>query len=246
MEPKRSKYDTNPLDPGVGERASNSFESTRPGPPTEEVRGGPTFEVGSHRGEIEGGSYELEAPTQLIDDKVTAYPSIFVPPKTREYAPYDPPRVSYEKIYQPPPVPPPNVYQPPGMPVYDQRSHKVAGLGIPEKWAVTLPYLPFYLAIVISVIELLLVPRTESRTRFHASQALTLQIGITAISTILGLGSLFTDRWTGSGLFNAASGIFLIIAMFRVYKGKTLVIPPLDDWRKWLDEKLKPRKKAGL
>jgi uncharacterized membrane protein len=244
MEPKRSKYDTNPLDPGVGERASNSFESTRPGPPTEEVRGGPTFEVGSHQGEVE--SYQSEAPTRMIDDQVTSYPSIFVPPKTREYATYDPPRVSYEKIYQPPPVPPPSVYQSPSIPVYQQRTTKVSGLGIPEKWAVTLPYLPFYLAIVISVIELLLVPRSESRTRFHASQALTLQIGITAISTILSLGSLFTDRWTGAGLFNIASVVFLIIAMVRVYKGKTLAIPPLDDWRKWLDEKIKPRKKAGL
>jgi uncharacterized membrane protein len=242
MEPKRSKYDTNPLDPGVGERASNSFESTRPGPPTEEVRGGPTFEVGSRQGEIESGGYEFEAPTRRIDDKVTAYPSVFVP-KSREQASYDPPRVSYEKVYQPPPVPPPSVYQPPAViPVNPPRSTKVAGLGIPEKWAVTLPYLPFYLAIVIAVVELFLVPRSESRTRFHASQALTLQIGITVISMLLGLGSLITDRWTGASLFNFASFIFLIIAMVRVYKGKTMVIPPLDDWRKWLDEKIKPRK----
>ncbi len=242
MEPKRTKYDTNPLDPSVSERASSSFESTRP---TAEVRSGETSDVGPNQSETQA-YYELDAPTRLIEDKITSYPSVFVPPKTQEYANYEPPRVSFESVYQPPPVPPPSVYQPPLVPLYQERSRKVAGLGIPEKWAVLLPYLPFYLAIVIAIIELLLVPRTESRTRFHASQALTLQIGITAISTILGLGSLFTERWTGSGLFNLASFIFLIIAMVRVFKGKTFVIPPLDDWRKWFDEKIKPRKKAGL
>lgn len=245
MEPKRSKYDTNPLDADVSERARSSFESTRPGPLTEEVRGGETTSVGSNQSEPMA-SYELDAPTRLIEDKITSYPSIFVPPKAQEYASYEPPRVSFESVYQPPPVPPPSIYRPPAVPAYSERSHKVTGLGIPEKWAVLLPYLPFYLAIIIAIIELLLVPRTESRTRFHASQALTLQIGITAISTMLGLGSLFTERWTGSGLFNLASFIFLIIAMIRVFKGKTFVIPPLDDWRKWLDEKIKPRHKAGV
>lgn len=245
MEPKRSKYDTNPLDPGVSESARNSFESTRPGPPTEEVRGGETTSVGPPPSEM-APNYELDAPTRLIEDKITSYPSIFVPPKTPEYVNYEPPRVSFASVYQPPPVPPPGVYRPPAVPAYSERSRKVAGLGIPEKWAVVLPYLPFYLAIIIAIIELLLVPRTESRTRFHASQALTLQIGITAISTILGVGSLFTERWTGSGLFNLASFIFLIIAMVRVFKGKPFAIPPLDDWRKWFDEKIKPRQKAGL
>jgi hypothetical protein len=59
---------------------------------------------------------------------------------------------------------------------------------------------------------------------------------------LLSLGSLFTERWTGAGLFNFASFVFLIISMIRVWKGKPLSIPPLDEPRKWLDEKVKPRK----
>jgi uncharacterized membrane protein len=244
MEPKRSKYDTNPLDPGVGERASNSFESTRPGPPTEEVRGGATREVGgANQSGTAASDYQFDAPTQLIQDKVTSYPSVFVPPKTVAPATYEPPRASFESVYQPPPVPPPGVYQSQGVLAYQSSSHKVAGLGIPEKWAVMLPYMPFsYLGIVISVIVLFLTPRTESRVRFHASQALALQVGISAISMLLSLGSLFTERWTGAGLFNFASFVFLIISMIRVWKGKPLSIPPLDEPRKWLDEKVKPRK----
>ncbi len=46
MEPKRSKYDTNPLDGKVADRAADSFASARRGPPTEEVAGGPTRDIG--------------------------------------------------------------------------------------------------------------------------------------------------------------------------------------------------------
>src|SRR5712691_1228861 len=149
MEPKRSKYDTNPLDGNVANRAEQSFESTRPGPPTEEVRGGPTRDIGRTDNEAARAHPESEAPTRRIDDRVTSYPSVFVPPKPRESATYQPPRISATEIYQPPPVPPPGVYQPPPAPARRAPgSNTVRGLGIPERWAVMLPYLPFYLAIV--------------------------------------------------------------------------------------------------
>ncbi|PYS54490.1 MAG: hypothetical protein DMF76_26940, partial [Acidobacteria bacterium] len=167
----------------------------------------------------------------------------FVPPTSRQSATYQPPRVPVSNIYQPPPAPPPSVYQPPPAPVsYRAGSNTVSGLGIPEKWAAILPYLPFYLAIVVAIVELLLVPRTETRVRFHAAQALALQIGITAVSTLLTVGGVLSGRWTGTGLFSAATGVFLIISMIRVWKGKPHHIPLLDEPRKWLDEKIKPRK----
>jgi uncharacterized membrane protein len=243
MEPKRSKYDTNPLDKGVSERAGQSFEPARPKQPTEEVRSGPTNDIGRARNNETVHAYsESEAPTRRIDNP-TSYPSIFVPPKPRPTPLYQAPPMPAANIYQPPPVPPPGVYQPPPMPVtYKQVSDKVAGLGIPEKWAVMLPYLPFWLAIVAAVVELLLAPRTETRVRFHAAQGLALQIGITAISTLLTFAGAFSGRWTGASLFSGASGIFLIILMIRVWKGKPVSIPPLDEPRKWLEEKIKPRK----
>jgi len=246
MEPKRSKYDTNPLDEHVADRANESLGSTRPGPPTEEVRGGPTRAIGPTENDAARWNPEAEAPTRRIDDEVTSYPSIFVPPKPREPQFYEPPKVHaahVASIYQPPPVPPPSVYQPPPVPIaFKPGSNTVSGLGIPERWAVIFPYLPFYLAILAAIIELVLVPRTETRVRFHAAQALALQIGITAISMLLTFAGLLSGRFTGAGLFNTASFVFLIIAMIRVWKGKSLVIPPLDEPRKWLDEKIKPRK----
>jgi uncharacterized membrane protein len=239
MQPKRTKYDTNPLDEKVADRARESFpsqgdaETIRLGGETTRIEGPETTRARS----------ESEAPTQLIQDQVTSYPSVFVPPKQERPRMYKSPQLDAATIYQPPPIQPPNIYQPPPMPVtYKQGTNTVAGLGIPEKWAAALPYLPFWLAIVVSIAELLLVPRTETRTRFHASQALALQIGVTAISMLLTFAGFMSGRFTGAGLFNVATFAFFVIAMVRVFKGKSLVVQILDEPRKWLDEKIKPRK----
>jgi len=244
MEPKRSKYDTNPLDDDFADRASDAFGPSQPAS-TREVQSGPTHPMGaSERDSVQAYS-ESEAPTRHIGggDKVTSYPSVFVPPKPKPAATYAPPRIPVAEIYQPPPAPPPSVYQSPGLNAFQQSGrHTVSGFGIQERWAVLLPYLPFWLAIVAAVIELLIVPRTESRVRFHASQGLVLQLGVTAISMLLTFAGFATGRFTGASLFNTATFIFFVIAMIRVFKGKPLVIPPLDEPRKWLDEKIKPRK----
>src|SRR5712692_7000618 len=112
MEPKRSKYDTNPLDGKVADRAEESMGSTRPGPPTQEVAGGPTRDIGRTANEEVRLNPEREAPTRRIDDG-TSYPSVFVPPPPRQSTTYAPPRAPAVNIYQPPPVPPPNLYRPP-------------------------------------------------------------------------------------------------------------------------------------
>jgi uncharacterized membrane protein len=144
-------------------------------------------------------------------------------------------------IYQPPPGPSPGIYQRPPLPV-NLQSHTVAGLGVAERWANLAPYFPGHIGAVAAVIELLLVPRSEGRTRFHAAQGLALQIAILAVSIALGILTTITDNSLGSGLFSAASTVFLIISMIRVYKGKAHHIAPLDDATRWLDEKIKPRK----
>ncbi len=245
MEPKHSKYDTNPLDQKAADRAEQSFDSSRPGPPTGEVRGGATREVG-RRNESEAvrGYAESEAPTRRIDDNLaSSYPSVFIKPPPKPTATYQPPRVPVSNIYQPPPVPPPSIYQPPPVPV-GQRPfpHTVAGLGIPEKWANLLPYIPFRIGAIAAVIELLMVPRTETRTRFHAAQGLALQAAILILTVAFSVLTFVTGSSFGSGIFRVASTVFLITSMIRAFQGKTHHIAVLDDATRWLDEKIKPRK----
>jgi uncharacterized membrane protein len=133
------------------------------------------------------------------------------------------------------------VYQPPPLPVA-QRPHSVAGLGISEKWANLFPYIPGHIGAIAAVIELLLVPRTEARARFHAAQGLALQIAILIITGAFQFLTLLTGSSIGSGLFRTASTVFLVVSMIRVFQGKPHHIAPLDDATRWLDEKIKPRK----
>jgi uncharacterized membrane protein len=242
MQPKRSKYDTNPLDGNVAERADKDWgrdTGSAIDPPTQAVSGAATREIGRTSNEAARSNPETEAPTRRIDD---SYPSVFAYGKPRA-ATYQAPRVPDANIYQPPPVPPPQLYQPAPAPVGAKPgSRKVAGLGIPEKWALIIPYVPFFLAMIGALVELLFVPRTESRVRFHAAQGLVLQIGITAISTLLGFADLFSSRFTGAGLFSAATFVFLIISMVRVWKGKPHHLALLDPLTKWVEEKINPRK----
>jgi uncharacterized membrane protein len=245
MEPKRSKYDTNPLDERIADRANESLGSTRPGPPTEEVRGGPTRDIGRTENDAARWNPEAEAPTRRIDDEVTSYPSIFVPPKPRQPQFYEPPKVQaahVANIYQPPPVPPPSVYQPPPVPIaFKPGSNTVAGLNIPERWAKLLPYIPGYIGAIAAVVELLLVPRKEVNTRFHAAQGLALQMTILVISGAFTFLTLISGSGFGAGVFRFAAFVFLIVSMIRAFKGKPHHIAPLDAPRKWLEEKIKPK-----
>jgi len=239
MEPKRSKYDTNPLDGSVADRAGQSFE-TPSGSATEDVAGGPTRNIGSGNTDAVRGYSESEAPTRRIDD--SSYPSVFVKPPPRQAATYEPPRVPFASIYQPPPAPPPGMYQAPALQVAQRMPHKVEGMGISEKWANLLPYIPGHIGAIAAVIELLLVPRSEVRARFHAAQGLALQIALLIGAGAFQFLTLITGSNFGSGLFRFASTVFLIVSMVRVFKGKAHHIAPLDDATRWLDEKIKPRK----
>lgn len=236
MEPKRTKYDTNPLDDKVADRAEQSLSS----PQTEGIKGGETQAIGPNTAE----AARSEAPTRRIDEKgVTSYPSIFIPAPQQQPGVYLPPQIPLANIYQPPPYSPPNIYQPPPRPVsLPPRSHSVAGLGIPEKWANVLPYIPGHVGAVAAVIELLLVPRSESRTRFHAAQGLALQLAILVLTGLFSFISLITGNKAGSVLFGTASTILLIISIVRVLKGRSHHIAPLDEPARWLDDKVKPRK----
>src|SRR5260221_10460059 len=170
MEPKRTKYDTNPLDGKVADQADKSFAS-RPGAPTEEVRGGPTRDIGRRENEAARSNPESEAPTRRIDgDKVTSYPSVFIPPKARSSTVYQPPPAPQMNIYQPPPLAPANVYQPPPAPVsFNHGSHPVRGLGISEKWANLLPYIPGHIGAVAAVGEIILLPPPQIPIRFYST-----------------------------------------------------------------------------
>jgi uncharacterized membrane protein len=196
--------------------------------PTQQI-GGATREVEDSPNEEARRNVYSEAPTRRYDNPPleAPYPSIFVPPT---YAP--PAQQQYQEPRQ-------FAYQPPQSTPSTCRS--VAGLGIPERWALLLVYFP-YIGLVASIIELLLAPRQEIRVRFHAAQALALHIAILMISTVLGAIAAISDGGGfGSGLFRTAATIFLIISMIRVWRGEPHRIAPLEEPGKWFNQHIEPR-----
>ena len=228
METKRTKYDTNPLDPDVARDTEKVWGQAEDAPATGAVKGA-TTPVGPAIADSGRSNVYSEAPTRTFETPPSgdsSYPSVFVPGS------YAPPA----KVYQPPPVP----YQP-NIPL-NPASRNVAGLGLPEKWAVMLPYVPLYVGIVASIIELILVPRSEVRVRGHAAQGLALHIAIIAIEMLFGAVALITGSSAGGSVFKLAAFIFLIISMIRVAQGATHRITPLSETADWLNKHIDPRK----
>ncbi len=104
-----------------------------------------------------------------------------------------------------------------------------------------LPYAPFYIGLIVSLLELFLVPRKEVKVRFHASQAIALHIAILIVHTLFGVISTITDSSLGGTLFKLAAFVFLIISMIRVGKGEPHRIAPLAEPAQWFNEHIEPR-----
>src|SRR6266550_5308682 len=92
MEPKKNKYDTNPLDPSVAKKTEEVWGDGGDRSDTQQVKGA-TGQVGPADDSPRSNIYS-EAPTRHFDDPPTdtPYPSVFIPPK------YAPP-----SVYQAPP-----------------------------------------------------------------------------------------------------------------------------------------------
>lgn len=239
MPDKRSKYDTDPLDPDfVGRAGFGRADETDPLPPASVT----------------------EEQTRRFDEQTAdSYPSVFVPPA------YQPPRAPQAPPYGQPPqpfttfgagphhqppattVPPPAGPSTPYQPAYQQAgappsSRPVPRLGIPENIANVLPYLPFYIGLVAAIIELAATPRVEARTRFHASQGLALQLAIVAGSVLFQVVRALTGTGAGGKLFGLAAFIFLVVSAVRVWQGKPHHLAPLEEPARWLDGKIAPMK----
>jgi uncharacterized membrane protein len=106
-----------------------------------------------------------------------------------------------------------------------------------------LPYAPFYIGVVASLVELFLVPRREVKARFHAAQGLALHIAMLVVQTLFGVVGAITDSSIGGSLFKLAATVFLIISMARVWKGEPHRISPIAEPTQWLNERIEPRNK---
>ena len=232
MPEKRSKYDTDPLDPDFVRR-------------TEEVMGR-TGGVGQPEETVPlRRDPAAEEPTRRFDDQMTdSYPSVFVPPT------YQPPTRQPFNSHGAGPQQPPGPFAPPPpgpsspYPLNARPSSRpVTRLGLPENVANVLAYFPFYIGLLASIAELVVVPRNETRTRFHAAQGLALHLAIVAGSVLFKVVGAITGSGLGGLLFSLAAFAFLVVSAIRVWQGKPHHVAPLDDATRWLNERVSPMQK---
>ena len=123
------------------------------------------------------------------------------------------------------------------------KTRKVASVGLPENILTTLPYLPFYIGFIAGIVELFIVPKSETKVRFHAAQGLAAHLGILLITTALGIvGNITGIAEVGNLIFGMATFVMLIVWSIKAYQGKPVHIESVDDLTNWLDEKIKPQK----
>lgn len=235
MVEKRSKYDTDPLDPDFLRRTDemNGNAAT-----SDVARERPTERMPSHAG-TEDATRRLEEPIS------TSYPSVFVPPV------YQPPPPGYSTFGSTtPPAQQATAHtsspQQPVMPPFaapmQPTARTLPGLGLPENIVMVLPYAPFYIGLVAGLVALFLVPRSEYRTRFHAAQGLALQGVILAITLLFNIIGFIPGSGFGGLLFKIAALVFLIVSMIRVWKGEAHRIAALDELTRWINQQIEPRK----
>jgi uncharacterized membrane protein len=181
-----------------------------------------------------------EAQEAQTEYKLTTETKNFTPPvmtdeQTRKFE-----EDQFHAAYNSPNYQPPAVYQANRFVEKQPINRKVDKVGMPENIMVALPYLPWGIGLVAGFIELLIVPSSEPKVRFHAAQGLALNLGILLISFVLGVIVRFSD-WAdfGSGLFGVAMTILSIYWAYKAYKGEPVHIEAVDDLTNWLEEKIK-------
>ncbi|HMO81199.1 MAG TPA: hypothetical protein PKD24_10445 [Pyrinomonadaceae bacterium] len=136
------------------------------------------------------------------------------------------------------------VYQPPVHTEYGRASdRKETRTGIPEKWLIGLPYLPFTIGWVAGLIMLFVIPKEENKVRFHAAQGFAAHIGILIVTMLLGLlSSVAGVASFGRGAFTIATSIMLIIFAIKAWQGKPVHIAAIDELTNWFEDKIGPLK----
>jgi uncharacterized membrane protein len=126
----------------------------------------------------------------------------------------------------------------------ESSTRKVEKIGLPENMLVAMPYVPFSIGLIVGILELLFVPRSENKVRFHAAQGLAVHIGIWIITAIMGaVGSVTNFANFGSGIFTLVTTIMLVVWAIKAWRGKPVHIEAVDNLSDWLEEKLKPLSK---
>jgi uncharacterized membrane protein len=184
--------------------------------------------------------YDAPRNTPYSTSEFPATPSSITEDETRRFSENDFQAYSYQSAQ------PVATYQPTGLADMNRASErKELKTGLPERWLVGLPYIPFSIGLVAGIILLLIIPKEENKVRFHAAQGVAAHLGILIVTTILGFLSNVTDlAGIGSVIFSSIATVMLIVFAVKAWRGRPVHIEMVDDLTNWLEEKIGPLKSA--
>jgi uncharacterized membrane protein len=126
--------------------------------------------------------------------------------------------------------------------VKQSSSRKVEKIGLPENMLTAFPYIPWYIGLVAGLLILFLVPKSETKVRFHAAQGVAAHVGILIVTTLLGMLAFGTNLANiGSLIFTLVTSIMLVVFAIKAWQGKPVHIEAVDPLTNWLEEKISPK-----
>lgn len=204
-----TKYDTNPLDPDFPARAKAEAAAAT---------------SSLHTTNADTRDFSGVKPTSVTEERTRRF-------ETADFASYQQPNAG---AYVP------AAYQPNNFATVEQSStRKVEKLGLAENIAIALPYIPWYIGLIAGIVLLIMLPRSETKVRFHAAQGLAAHVGILLVTFILGaIGNATDVADIANGIFQLVTSIMLIIFAIKAWKGKPVHIESIEDLTNWFDEKI--------
>ncbi len=124
------------------------------------------------------------------------------------------------------------------------RSLNIGSISLPENILLALPYIPFgYIGLIAGIIELIFIPKSEPRVRYHAAQGIAANLGVFIVLYVLGILGWASDLASFAGsIFSVVTTIMLLIFAFKAWQGKPIHIETVQDLTDWLEDKISPHK----
>ncbi|MGH9820130.1 MAG: hypothetical protein ACRD43_08155 [Pyrinomonadaceae bacterium] len=212
-----NKYDTNPLDPDFPEKARAAAAASG------EVETQTLPYKGGETRRFPDPVQTEEQTRKFAPDDFSAYSASYSPPYNGQFVPANHQTYGFANVDQ-------------------SISRKVEKIGLPENILTAAPYIPWYFGLVAGLLILFLVPRSETKVRFHAAQGLAAHVGIWLVSAILGVaGEVVGFAGAASAIFTIVTSIMLVIFAVKAWRGKPVHIESVDWLTNWLEERITPR-----
>lgn len=212
-----TKYDTNPLDPDFPEKARAAAAAAG------EIETQTLPYKGGETRRFPEAAQTEEQTRRFAYDDFSAYSAQYAQSYNRQFVPAN--------------------YKVAGLADMNRASsRKVDKVGLPENVLTAVPYIPWYFGLVAGLLILFLVPRSETKVRFHAAQGLAAHVAILIVTTILGIiGQIADPANFGNFIFQLVTAIMLIIFSIKAWRGKPVHIEAVDDLTNWLEDKISPK-----